>query len=296
VSFILGIVPNKAPTLIPHKYCRQALCVNFRLYVHAGYRISSSIMRIVFFHLWFILIVGLGVSTISSAADFRVENRIYSGDNTEPSSQSCTVFHQGLVYDFLQNPSETIVFDKAAGRFVILDDRRQIRTELSTTELDRFARQLKDRAGQGQDPLMQFLAEPVFDERFDQSRRELTLVSKSVTYKAIVASAENAAIATQYREFSDWYARLNAMLIPGSRPPFARLKLNEALARREAVAREVTLTINTVKDGKVQASTVRSDHHLSLELTPDDMERIQHARHSMTGYKLVSFDKYRQAN
>ena len=84
-------------------------------------------------------------------------------------------------------------------------------------------------------------------------------------------------------------------LIPGSRPPFARLKLNEALAQREAVAREVTLTITVVKDGKTQPATVRSEHLLSLTLAPADMERIDRARKAMTAYKPVSFDKYRQA-
>jgi hypothetical protein len=141
---------------------------------------------------------------------------------------------------------------------------------------------------------MQFLAEPIFEERYDPARRELILFSDLVNYRAIITSADNAVV-SQYREFSDWYVRLNAILISGSRPPFARLKLNEALARREAVAREVTLTITAVKDGKTQPSAVRSEHLLSLALTPADMERIERARKSMTGYKLVSFDQYRQA-
>jgi hypothetical protein len=141
---------------------------------------------------------------------------------------------------------------------------------------------------------MQFLAEPSFEERYDPSRRELILFSDLVNYRAIVTSADNA-VASQYREFSDWYARLNAILISGARPPFARLKLNEALARREAVAREVTLTITVVKYGKTQPATVRSEHILSLTLTPADTERIDLARKSMTAYKPVSFDHYRQA-
>ncbi len=247
-----------------------------------------------FFQICIFLLAGLGPCTVSSAADFRVENRVYSGNNKEPVSQSATIFHHAFVYDFLQNPAETIVFDKTAGRFVILDDVRQIRTELSTKELENFTQKLKDRAVKGQDPLMQFLAEPSFEERYDPSRRELILFSDLVNYKAIITSADNA-VASQYREFSDWYARLNAILISGSRPPFARLKLNEALARREGVAREVTLTITVVKDGKTQPATVRSEHLLSLTLAPADMERIDRTRKSMTAYKLVSFDQYRQA-
>jgi hypothetical protein len=231
---------------------------------------------------------------VASAADFRVENRVYSGNKKEPDSQSTTIFHNAFVYDFLQNPAETIIFDKTAGRFVILDEVRQIRTELGTKKLEDFTQKLKDRAVKGQDPLLQFLAEPSFEERYDPTRRELILFSDLVNYKAIVTSADNSLV-SQYREFSDWYARLNALPIFGSRPPFARLKLNEALARREAVAREVTLTISVVKDGKTQPATVRSEHLLSLTLAPADMERIDRARKSMTAYKAVSFDQYRQA-
>ena len=116
-----------------------------------------------------------------------------------------------------------------------------------------------------------------------------------MNYRAIVTTAENAAMAAQYREFSDWYARLNAILIPGSRPPFARLKLNEALGRREAIAREVILTISVIKDGNRRPSTIRSEHNLSFSIAPADVERIERARQAMTSYKLVPFDKFRQA-
>ncbi len=238
--------------------------------------------------------VGLGWHAATLAADFRVENRVYSGNKKEPDSQSTTIFQHAFVYDFLQKPSETIVFDKNGGRFVILDDARQVRTELGTKELENFTQKLKDRASKEHDPLAQFLAEPVFEERYDPSRRELILYSDLVNYRVVTTSADNP-VASEYREFSDWYARLNAMLIPGSRPPFARLKLNEAIARREAVAREVTLTITTIKDGKSQPSTIRSEHLLSLTLSPNDAALIERARKSMTAYKLISLDKYLQA-
>ena len=235
-----------------------------------------------------------GFCAVAAAADFRVENRVYSGAKKEPDSQSTTMFRDAFVYDFLQKPAETIVFDKGGGRFVLLDDARQVRTEIGAKELEDFTRKLKERASKEQDPLAQFLAEPVFEERYDPTRRELILFSDSVNYRAITTAVDNA-VASQYREFSDWYARLNSLLIPGSRPPFARLKLDEALARREAIAREVTLTITVVKDGKSQASSMRSEHVLGLSLAPSDLELIERARKSMAGYKPVGLDKYRQA-
>ncbi|HEY4760297.1 MAG TPA: hypothetical protein VIH42_06950 [Thermoguttaceae bacterium] len=251
---------------------------------------SEKLLRI-----WFVLILGLGFCSAAVGADFRVENGVYSGSHKEPISQSLTVFHQGVVYDFLQEPAETIVFDKAAGRFTILDDAQRIRSELTTTTVDSFIQKLKDRAGKLQDPLMRFFADPVFIERFDPSRGELLLQSPLVNYLANVSTVNDPAIATEYREFADHNVRLSALLIPGSRPPFARLKLNDALARRGSVAREVILTIALPGDKNRQPATIRSEHILSLELSPADLERIQYARQSMSDYKLVAFDKYRQS-
>ncbi len=224
-----------------------------------------------------------------------MENRIYSGDQKEPVSQSLTVFQQGVVYDFLQEPAETIIFDKAAARFAILDNLRQIRTEMTTAAIDSFTQKLKDRAAKHQDPLTRFLADPVFEEHFDPTRSELLLKSPLVNYRVIVTAADNVALAAQYREFSDWNARLSAILNPGSRPPFARLKLNEALANRESVPRQVTLTIASPGDQNHAPATMRSEHQLSSSLTPADLERIQRAQQAAVKYKPVAFDKYYQA-
>ena len=190
------------------------------------------------------------MTAVSDAADFRIENRIFSGDAKEPISRSETIFQQSIVYDFLHDPTETIVFDKTAGRFVILDEAKQTRYELTTTALDSFMLQLKERALKQPDALIRFLADPAFDERYDATRRFLTLAGDAVNYRAMITSADNAIISAQYREFSDWYARLNAILVPGARPPFARLKLNEAIARHAAIPREVILSITTVQGGK----------------------------------------------
>jgi hypothetical protein len=252
-------------------------------------------MHIQILKLGLFLLIGMAVIGVSHAADFRVDNRTFSGDGKETAYRSCTIFHQGVVYSFLQDPAETIIFDKAAGRFVLLDDSKKVRSELTTTGLDSFMLQLKERALMQQDAVIRFLAEPTFEERFDSTRRELTLASDLVSYRAIITSADNAAMAAQYREFSDWYARLNASLIPGSRPPFARLQLNEAIARREAIAREVILSITTLKDGKRQTTSIRSEHSITTVLSPADMERIEHAKQSISSFKPVSFEKYRQA-
>lgn len=121
----------------------------------------------------------------------------------------------------------------------------------------------------------------------------MTLGSPLVTYKLVLSTAESEAAAGQYRDFSDWYARLNTLLTPGALPPFGRLAVNAAVAKRKAIASQVTLTISSAKSGRRQ--TVRSTHQIVHQLAPTDLDRVAQIRKAMTDFKPVSFEKYRKS-
>jgi len=102
----------------------------------------------------------------ASGEDFRVDNVVYAGDQKEPSSESTTIFRDGVAYDFLKTPPETVVFDRAAGRFVLLNLTHRTRTELATRDVAAFVDRLQSLAAKSADPLAKFLAEPKFEERW----------------------------------------------------------------------------------------------------------------------------------
>ena len=77
----------------------------------------------------------------------------------------------------------------------------------------------------------------------------MTLSSPLVSYRLVLSTGESEAAAGQYREFSDWYARLNMLLTPGCAPPFGRLAVNAAVAKRKAIASQVILAIASGKAG-----------------------------------------------
>ena len=226
------------------------------------------------------------------ALDFRIENRVFVEGEKEPQSRSLTLFQDGMVYDFMSDPSEVTIFDKAAGRFVLLNMAKQEQTELTIAEIDAFIEKLKRLADKQKDPLSKFFADPKFEERFDAASGELSLTSPWVTYRIITEAAKDPAISAQYRDFSDGYSRLNAMLNPGSRPPQARLQVNEALARHEVIAREVNLTMTSMKNDTLQKTVLRSEHDFAANLTPSDLDQIQNAREARDKFKMVSYDKY----
>jgi len=153
---------------------------------------------------------------------------------------------------------------------------------------------LQRRAEAHPDPFIKFLAAPRFDEHFDKASGELTLSCPWMTYRLVLVDAESRAISQQYREFSDWYARLNTLLNPGSKPPFARLAVNGALARREATAREVRLTLTPQKGLPPKRTTIRSSHRLVRRLAKADLDRVAQTRQFMEIFKPVSFKEYRR--
>jgi len=227
--------------------------------------------------------------------NFRVENAVYAGNSKTPVCQSVTIFHNGTVYDCMKTPAETILFEKSAGRFVLLNLDRRIRTELSVGQVAAFTEELQRLALKSSDPVIKFLADPKFQEQFDPATGELTFDSPSVSYRLSLVQETNPAVVEQYREFSDWSARVNALLTPGSRPPFGRLAVNAALAERQAIASEVTLTLMPGKSPNRQPLTFHSEHRVVRPLTPADLDRVRETREQMGSFKFVDFLQYRKA-
>jgi hypothetical protein len=243
-------------------------------------------------------VLALGVvaarAEAATSEDFRVENKVFFGSGKRADNRSTTIFRDGTVYDYLEEPAEVVVFDKRGGRFVLLDMARRVRAELTTEEVLAFTERLQHRAEAQQDPLMRFLAAPQLDEQFDAASGELTLSSPWVTYRLLLVDTQSQAISQQYREFSDWYARLNTLLSPGSKPPFARLAVNEALAKRQAVAREVHLTLTTKRGFPPTRTTIRSSHRLVRRLAEADLDRVAQTRQFMRIFQPVEFEQYRR--
>lgn len=246
-----------------------------------------------------ILVAVAGQALVGKAAvadEFKVENAVYVSNQEKAVSQSETIFHGGAVYDFMTEPAEAVIFEKAAKRFILVDVAQRTRTELSTEDVAKFTQRLQQRAARSADPLVKFLAEPDFKEQFDAGRGELTLSSPLVNYRLILEAEANQEAVEQYREFSDWYARLNTLLVPGARPPFGRLAANAALAKRQATASQVFLTISPPQPSPGKpATTIRSEHRFVRPLAPDDLQRVARLRAALTDLKLVGFEQYRKA-
>lgn len=221
-----------------------------------------------------------------AAESFRIETKIFVGkeeEKQEPVSKSTTLFHEGLVYDFLENPQQTAVFRKPTGdkpaRFILLNDQRQIQTEISTERLAAAMKDLRSWAAQQRDPFLQFAADPQFDETFDSGTGKLILVSHLQTYTVETNQTQRQDALGPYREYLDWYTQLNTLLVTKT-PPNPRLKLNEALSRHKAIPTKVELK----RQGE---DPVRAEHDFTWRLSQKDIQRIEDVRESLTTYQPI---------
>ena len=240
---------------------------------------------------WLLLAAGLAsLPTAAVADDFRIESKIFFGKETEPTSETLTLFRGGTVYDFLSKPSEITIFSKPRGRVILLDPVRKVRTEIKTDRLVAFSEELKLWAAKQPDPALKFDADPRFEQTLDPSG-ELVFTSPYITYRVATIKANTDEVAQEYLEFADSYARLNALTNPGSIPPFPRLAINAALFKTHAIPERVQMSIPSHKFGG-KTTTLRSEHSIAWRLLDSDLQRINEADDFLATFTSVPLEEY----
>lgn len=246
------------------------------------------------------VLCGLGnAMAVTLRADepgFRVDNKVYFNDDKAPVSASTTIFHDGTIYDFMDQPAETFVFDRPGQRFVLLNTSRRVCTQIPVRQVTAFTEQLqknmeghKDAQGQF-DPFLKFLARPSFERHAEDDT--LTFQSPWITYRVTTSPAPNRLMAARYREFSDWFAQLSPMLAPSGKPPFSRMAVNAVLAEGNLLPQTVDVTVTPKKGLWPKRITYRSEHQWIDRLNAGDLDHVNQARQFMSIFNPVSFEQY----
>jgi len=242
------------------------------------------------------LLISLGVlfafAPLAAAEEFRMETKVFLGDEPEPFSENLTLFREGAVFDFLEPNGQIAIYyrspDGGSGKFTLLSPAKEQRCDIQTDEIIKYVTRLQAWAAAHDNPLLKFASNPRFAKEFDAREGMLTLSSEQITYRLVTIEAENEAALEQYREFCDWYARLGAMLYPGSMPPFPRLWVNMAISEHQVIPREVHRTI----PGR-EPSVARSEHRIAWRLSKRDRERIDAAEEYLVEFEQVDLDTFR---
>lgn len=242
----------------------------------------------------------------ATAADrsctMRVESDLFADGATAPVARSLTLFEDGVAWDFLELPTPTdgttadpptlqlteiVLHDPARQRVVVIDPRRDVKTQVETLRLERLSVSLARWARQADDRLVRWAGGPDFDAGLTEKTDELELVGPRVRYAVAYAAAPSPEAAAVYREFADTALLLKALLHPGGIPPFPRLALNRRLETAGAIPAEVTLEIDPKLAILPGASRLRCVHRVHPRLLAADAKRIEEAQAEIAAASIV---------
>jgi hypothetical protein len=238
----------------------------------------------------FVLLLTIAAcSQQAEADDFCIESTVTIG---KQATKNMTIFRSGRVYDFLDNPNEITIFDPPGNRFVVLNPARRVKVEISLSEIEQSVFRQKSNAIAQNVPLLSFLANPSFEESYDESTGELVMTSEWLKYHVKTVTPKLSEAARQYAEFSDWQTKLNTVLNPDSLPPFPRLALNAAIAKSGRLPVEVERTHLSPEQSR-KSVTIRADHRLQWRVLESDAKRLDEANTFLVTFKSVSLSDYR---
>lgn len=224
------------------------------------------------------------------AQDFRVDTDVFLDEEKETYSEHLTLFQGTVVYDFsVKGPAEITILNLQSGEISLLDINRKKRSDLTTKELLEFSARIK---AIGTSKQAEDLVSPKFDAAFDDTQNLLELTSRKISYRADGIKPSDPSVAERYREFTDWYARLNSMRPPNP-PHFGRLELNSELASRGLVPQEITRTV-TYGGLFSRPQIARSRHVIGTGLSGSDRRRIDEAGGYLVSFAKVSPAEYMQ--
>lgn len=232
----------------------------------------------------FAAVLSLCLIQFANAGELRIETDVYSGDSSESLSHTVTLFDNGTVYDFSDAKQEIAVFrlptDTRAGQFILLDLKAKRRTEVTTDKIDSLMEKLSKWAVKQEDEMLRFSAEPEFEESYEADTGQLTLDSEQWNYTVATVPAEDADTLRDYRQFVDWYSRLNVMM-HGAPPPGPRLALNAALEKHGVVPVEIRRKVES------QGTPLRATHLFSWRLSREDRAQVEQVRQHLTNFEKV---------
>ncbi|HET6879226.1 MAG TPA: hypothetical protein VFI31_03685 [Pirellulales bacterium] len=240
--------------------------------------------------------VAAAVVSPAAADDFHVENKIYNPhDKKAQPAETTTIFASGRVYDFMEAPAETIVFDPSQDLFLLLDPNRRMMTQVTTGDVSTEITKLREAAQNHKSEAVREAAAAKFSESIDPKTGALKLTNRWMKYEVETMAPSQPQVARQYAEFADWMAQLN-VLLRSADPPFPRLALNRVLRQRQELPVKITRTTSAEEKSafrlKEKESVICSEHKILMALDKEDRERIEEAGREMHTFEKVSFEEY----
>jgi hypothetical protein len=140
-----------------------------------------------------------------------------------------------------------------------------------------------------------FLMQPMVTAEFDPIGSLLEMRSDHVLYTVHGEVSKDDRMLTAYFDFIDAYTLLNAT-DPRRLPPFARIKLNQALREHRLIPSRVEMVLEIPGTHGMGNTRIRasSTHLVSPALTEQDRERMAQADRFRAEYSTTTLGNFRR--
>ena len=243
--------------------------------------------------LHFCVVLSMAVSV--QGQEMRIYTRIHRPTQVEKPAQgpvvarSLTLFHAGKVYDYLDSVQEVTIYEPHLRRITILDEQRQLATEISLEQVRHFLQlaeqQARERIESGvgtpsaQSPalrLLQFQLSPRFEPIVDSRTQAITLTGDAFRYDAQGFTPTNPEVIEAYLGYADVAAMLNSLLHPQTFLPGPRLELNRQLRAEKWLPQTVRLRVDMRPPLDLYV-----EHGWTWTLATKDRQQIHHWEQSL---------------
>lgn len=232
----------------------------------------------------------------AEASRFRIDSTLTIEREEEiVKIQSSTIFSDKMVFDFIGDNGEIIIYSRDKGLFTLLDPIHRIQTELKQTEIDEFLANIRNALTEERNKFCLFMLNPAFDISRNDERGEIIFESKWVDYRIETRQFDAPELADDYFEFSDAYSLLNVYLNPGTLTPLARIKVNETLRAETRFPANISLSV--YPKGKwlfAKMIQFQSEHKIVRRLSENDRGRMLRALLFSRQFPKMTFGKYYQ--
>ena len=254
-------------------------------YLYTRLMITGTAFGLLTFHFDFQKAVSQDLSKRSqtkSASSFRVDSDIYSDVKKPPIKHTLTLFSDSVYYDFEDGDSGRItVIDAGRNRILLLDRQRKVKSFVSPEEVQLTIANARSQAD------AKLSAATLKDFQNLPDGETVAVVSNdSIEYRSTLASPTTPEMAAQYAEFANWSARLNSIYAP--MPPYLRLDLNELIASRKMMPKEIT---RITRKGLRQNQLI-SRLRVIDRLSEDDRSKMARVGAMMAEFREISVDEY----
>ena len=228
---------------------------------------------------------------------FRVDNIVQmEQDDKLVKIETSTIFSDGLVFDFIGDYGEIIIYRQDTSTFTLLDPIHRVQTELTMDSVDEFLERIKKRLEEKDDKFCRFIVSPQFEKSKNEDGGELLFQSKFIDYEIKTKPFEQKSFAKEFFLFSNAYSKLNIYLNPGTTTPFARLAINEDLEQLNLFPE--SFHTNVYPKGKwlfSKSIKIESRHNIVRRLSEKDHGRIMRALHFAQQFPKMPFGDYQKA-